>query len=47
MTRLLLTLLALVMASPSFAQGEATYPDRPVRIVVPFVPAPPPTSSAA
>ena len=36
MTRLLLTLLALVMASPSFAQGDASYPDRPVRIVVPF-----------
>src|SRR5215212_6837867 len=36
MTRLLLTLLALVMASPSFAQVDANYPDRPVRIVVPF-----------
>src|ERR1041385_5584063 len=36
MTRVVLTLLALVAASPAFAQGEANYPDRTVRIVVPF-----------
>jgi tripartite-type tricarboxylate transporter receptor subunit TctC len=36
MTRLVLALLALLAASPSFAQGDANYPDRPVRIVVPF-----------
>ena len=36
MTRLALTLLAVLAASPSFAQDAANYPDRPVRIVVPF-----------
>src|ERR1051326_4201069 len=36
MPRLVLTLLAVLAASPSFAQGDANYPDRPVRIVVPF-----------
>jgi tripartite-type tricarboxylate transporter receptor subunit TctC len=35
-TRIALTLWALVAASPSFAQGDANYPDKPVRIVVPF-----------
>src|SRR4051794_30384829 len=36
-TRLLLTLLSLTAVSaPSFAQVDASYPDRPVRIVVPF-----------
>src|SRR4051794_13399955 len=38
--RLVLTLLALLAASPSFAQDTArdgaNYPDKPVRIVVPF-----------
>jgi len=36
MTRLVLTLLALLATSPLFAQDAANYPDRPVRIVVPF-----------
>src|SRR2546421_4530562 len=36
MTRLVLALLTLLAASPSFAQGDANYPDRAVRIVVPF-----------
>src|ERR1041384_4750577 len=36
MPRLVLTLLAQLTASPAFAQGEANYPDRTVRIVVPF-----------
>src|SRR3954470_11041244 len=39
-TRLVITLLALLAASPSFAQETAkdgaNYPDKPVRIVVPF-----------
>ena len=36
MTKIVLALLALLAASPSWAQGEASYPDKPVRIVVPF-----------
>jgi tripartite-type tricarboxylate transporter receptor subunit TctC len=37
MTRLLLTLLALAAAcGPSLAQPDSAYPDRPVRLVVPF-----------
>jgi tripartite-type tricarboxylate transporter receptor subunit TctC len=37
MTRLLLMLLALAAApAPSSAQSDSSYPDRPVRIVVPF-----------
>ncbi len=37
MTRLLLTLLALMaIAAPSLAQSDSTYPDRSVRLVVPF-----------
>jgi tripartite-type tricarboxylate transporter receptor subunit TctC len=31
---ILLALAALLVAAPAFAQGD--YPDRPVRIVVPF-----------
>src|SRR4051812_41392741 len=36
MTRFVLTLLALLAAAPSSAQDSANYPDKPVRIVVPF-----------
>jgi tripartite-type tricarboxylate transporter receptor subunit TctC len=36
MTRLALTLLALTLAAPAFAQSAATYPDRPVHLIVPF-----------
>ncbi len=43
MTRLLITLpmlpftlLALVGITPSFAQSDTNYPEKPVRIVVPF-----------
>src|SRR5437868_5779709 len=36
MIRFVLTLLALLAASPSFPQDAANYPDKPVRIVVPF-----------
>jgi tripartite-type tricarboxylate transporter receptor subunit TctC len=37
MTRLLLTLLALMaIAAPSLAQSDSTYPDRSVRLIVPF-----------
>jgi tripartite-type tricarboxylate transporter receptor subunit TctC len=37
MTRLALTVLALIATSaPALAQSDASYPDRPVRIVVPF-----------
>ena len=37
MTRLLLTLLTLAAAAaPSFAQSDRAYPDRPVRLIVPF-----------
>ena len=37
MTRLTLTILALIATSvPALAQTDANYPDRPVRIVVPF-----------
>ena len=36
MTRLLIMLLALVGATPSFAQSDTSYPEKPVRIVVPF-----------
>jgi tripartite-type tricarboxylate transporter receptor subunit TctC len=37
MTRLTLTILALIATSaPALAQADANYPDRPVRIVVPF-----------
>ena len=34
MTRLWLIVAASILAAPAFAQSE--YPDRPVRIVVPF-----------
>src|SRR6185437_11845311 len=36
MTRLLLALLVLAVATPAMAQSGADYPDKPVRIVVPF-----------
>jgi tripartite-type tricarboxylate transporter receptor subunit TctC len=37
MTRLALTILALIATSaPALAQSDSNYPDRPVRIVVPF-----------
>src|SRR4051812_30971765 len=37
MTRLLLTLLALMaVPPPSLAQSDSTYPDRSVRLIVPF-----------
>src|SRR5882724_3065781 len=37
MTRIALTVLALIATSaPALAQADANYPDRPVRIVVPF-----------
>lgn len=36
MTRFALALLAGALASPALAQSEANWPDRPVRIVVPF-----------
>ena len=37
MTRIALTLLALVAtAAPSLAQSDTAYPDRPVRLIVPF-----------
>jgi tripartite-type tricarboxylate transporter receptor subunit TctC len=36
MTRLALTLLALILAAPAFAQSTATYPNRPVHLIVPF-----------
>ena len=34
MIRIALTLMALVAASPSFAQSS--YPEKPVRLIVPF-----------
>lgn len=36
MIRILLTLLALVAATPAFAQSEANWPERPLRLIVPF-----------
>jgi tripartite-type tricarboxylate transporter receptor subunit TctC len=36
MTRISLVLLALLTAAPAFAQSDTSYPDKPVRIVVPF-----------
>jgi tripartite-type tricarboxylate transporter receptor subunit TctC len=36
MKRIALTLLALTLAAPAFAQSAATYPDRPVHLIVPF-----------
>ena len=36
MKRIAFTLLALLAAQPAFAQSDVNYPDKPVRIVVPF-----------
>src|SRR5260370_13598345 len=39
--RLLVILAALVLAAPGGAQTAGSYPDKPVRIIVPFAPAGP------